>query len=86
MVHENPSVRGTWATHAIDGWYVGPATLHYRCYRVWIKETSAIRIADTLSWSHSKTKMPTASSAEAAVAAARDLTHALLNPSPASPL
>ncbi len=36
MVHEKSSVRGTWAPHAVDGFYVGPAMHHYRCYRVWV--------------------------------------------------
>jgi hypothetical protein len=48
LVHEKPSVRGTWAPHAVDGWYIGPAMKHYRCHRVWIWETRAERIADTL--------------------------------------
>ena len=33
LVHEKPSVRGTWAPHAVEGWYLGPALRHYRCYR-----------------------------------------------------
>jgi len=50
LVHEKPSLRGTWSPHAVDGWYLGPATLHYRCYRVWILETTSERIADTVVW------------------------------------
>ena len=86
LVHEKPAVRGTWAPHAVDGWYLGPAMKHYRCYRVWIWETAAERIAETVVWMPSKVKMPTASSTDAATAAARDLIHALRNPSPSSPL
>jgi hypothetical protein len=51
---------------------------HYRCYRVWIWETTRERIADTLAWFPSKVTMPTASSTDAAVTAARDLIQALL--------
>ena len=54
LVHEKPSVRGTWAPHAVDGWYLGPAPEHYRCYTVYIWETSATRITDTLTWFPSK--------------------------------
>ena len=50
LVHEKPSVRQSWAPHAVDGWYLGPAMLHYRCFQVWIISTSSLRIADTLSW------------------------------------
>ena len=30
-VHEKPALRGTWAAHAINAWYHGPALYHYRC-------------------------------------------------------
>jgi hypothetical protein len=80
------STRGTWSPHAVDGWYLGPATKHYRCYRVWIWDTRAERIADTLSWFPTKVAMPNASSTDLAIAAARDLITALQYPSPASPL
>ena len=86
LVHEKPSVRATWAPHAVEGWYLGPAMNHYRCYRVWITETSAERVSETVVWLPSKVKMPTASSADAATAAARDLIQALRNPAPTSPL
>jgi hypothetical protein len=86
LVHEKPTIRGTWAPHAVDGWYLGPAMAHYRCYRVWIWETTSERIADTLAWFPTKVVMPIASSAERAAAAAHDLIQALLHPSPASPL
>jgi len=85
LVHE-PSLRGTWSPHAVDGWYLGPAMLHYRCYRVWILETTSERIADTVVWFPTKVSMPKSSSTDAVIAAAQDLTSALLHPSPASPL
>jgi hypothetical protein len=86
LVHEKPTIRRTWAPHAADGWYVGPAMNHYRCYRVWIKETTSERISDTLTWFPSQVKMPSTSSRDTIVAAAHDLAHALAHPSPASPL
>jgi hypothetical protein len=86
LVHEKPDVRGTWSPHAVEGWYVGPASNHYRCYRVWIKETAAERIADTLTWMPLHVKMPGATPTEAATAAARDLIAALVNPATPSPL
>jgi hypothetical protein len=86
VVHEKSSVRASWAAHAVDGWYLGPAMNHYRCYRVWITETTSERVADTLSWYPTQVSMPRASSTEEASAAARDLIEALANPGPASPL
>ena len=49
QIHEKPDLRGTWAPHTVDGWYLGPATLHYHCYCVWVIETSAEHIAATVS-------------------------------------
>jgi hypothetical protein len=86
LVHEKPSIRRTWAPHAANGWYVGPAMNHYRCYRVWVKETTSKRILDTLTWFPSLVKMPSTSSRDTIVATAHDLAHALAHPSPASPL
>ncbi len=70
LIHEKPSARETWAPHAVKGWYLGPAMQHYRCFRVWVVETMAERIADTLAWFPSKVHMPSASSNDAAIAAA----------------
>jgi hypothetical protein len=58
---------------------------HYRCHRVWITEMRAKRVANMLAWFPSKIPMPTASSTDRALAAARDLVCALQNPSPALP-
>ena len=32
LVHETPSQRRTFAPHGVEGYYVGPALEHYRCY------------------------------------------------------
>eukprot|EP00978_Attheya_sp_CCMP212_P005327 scaffold11894_cov53-Attheya_sp.AAC.5 len=29
LIHEKPDVLASWAAYAVDGWYVGPALLHY---------------------------------------------------------
>lgn len=86
LVHEKPDKRSTWSPHASDGWYVGPATESYRCYRVWMWETHRERIADTVTWFPTKVTMPLASSVDLVIAGARDIVHALNNPSPGSPL
>jgi len=41
LIHEKPAVRGTWAPHAVEGWYLGPALNSYHCYTVWSKDTRA---------------------------------------------
>lgn len=84
IIHEKPQQRGTWSPHGTMGWYLGPAMDHYRCYVVYIPSTRTTRICDTFAWLPTSVTMPTASSVDMAMAAAYDLTQALLHPSPAS--
>lgn len=50
LVYENPNERETFADHGVEGFYIGPAWNHYRCFKVWIPSTRKFRISDTLSW------------------------------------
>ena len=59
LTHIKPHQRKTWAPHAIEGWYVGPALNHYRCYTVFIPQTQAERITDTVKFFHHNITMPT---------------------------
>ena len=47
LVFDPPDPREAWAPHGTEGFYIGPALKHCRCYRAWIPTTKAIRIADT---------------------------------------
>ena len=47
LIYDDPAVRASWAPHATDGYYVGPATDHYRCLRFYIPTTRRFRFADT---------------------------------------
>ena len=47
LVFDGPSTRASWAPHATDGFYVGPARGHYRCLRFYIPATRRFRISDT---------------------------------------
>ena len=84
LVHETPEVRGSWAPHGVEGWYVGHAPQHYQCYRCHIPWTRAERISRSVEFFPHATAMPATSSTDTATVAARELTAALLNPSPAS--
>jgi hypothetical protein len=85
VVHEKPTQRGSWDTRGIDGWYLGSAPQHYRCYRVYISKNASERHSDTVSFPPYNCPMPKASPADAASAAATALIHALHHPAPASP-
>jgi hypothetical protein len=48
IAHETPSRRRTWAPHGQDGWYIGPALEHYRCYTVYVNKTRGELIVETV--------------------------------------
>jgi hypothetical protein len=83
IAHETPARIRTWAPHGQDGWYIGPALEHYRCYTVYITKTRSNRIVETVEFLPHKFKLPFPSSSQLATEAAADLTHAVLNPQPA---
>jgi hypothetical protein len=86
LIHETPNRCRTWAVHGADGWYLGGAPEHYRCYRVYVTKTRAERIARTVEFFPHYGEVPQLSFADAAICAASDLCWALRNPAPASPL
>ena len=86
MCTKKPALRGTWAAHSINAWYLGPDLHHYRCYHVYISETHGERIADTVVWFPTKGRTPISSSTDLAIAAARYLIAALRSLHPASPI
>jgi hypothetical protein len=82
---ETPGKRQTWAPHGQDGWYIGPAMEHYRCYTVYISNTRSKRVLETGEFFPHQFKIPFPSSSDLATTAAAELTNALLNPHPAGP-
>jgi hypothetical protein len=86
IAHETPYRRRTWAPHAQYGLYIGPAFLeHCRCYTIYISKTRSERVVETVEFFPTEVPLPFPSSKELAAQAAKQLTHALLNPKPAGP-
>jgi hypothetical protein len=77
IAHETPGRRRTWATNGQDGWYIGPALEHNRCYTVYITKTRSNRTVETVEFPPHKLKLPFPSSSELATQAAADLRHTL---------
>ena len=36
IIYEKPTVRGTWVSHGVKGWYLGPSLNHYWCHHVYV--------------------------------------------------
>jgi hypothetical protein len=85
IAHEKPDQRASWDPHGLDGYYLGPALDHYRCYQVHITKTKGTRIVDTVEFPPGKLAMPSTSSKDLASIASLDLSNALQNPAPAAP-
>jgi hypothetical protein len=85
IAHEKPDQRASWDPHGLDGYYLGPALEHYRCYQVHITKTKGTRIVDTVEFFPAALVMPLTSSKDLASIAAMELSHALQHPDPAAP-
>jgi hypothetical protein len=85
IAHEKPDQRSSWDPHGVDGYYLGPALDHYRCYQVNMTKTKGTRIFDTVECFPSKTAMQHTSSKDRASIAALKLSNALQKPAPAAP-
>ena len=85
IVHQNPTIRQSWAPRGKDGWYIYRAKDHYRCYNIYVPETRAVIQPDTVEFLPYNSKMPFRYSAENATIAAIELIHVLRNPAPAAP-
>lgn len=77
VAHVKPHQRTTFAEHGKDGFYMGPALHHYRCWRIYISATKAERITDTVAWFPVPYHMPGHSPLEALTAATTDLVSAI---------
>jgi hypothetical protein len=82
MVHEKPSQRKSWAPHAKEGWYVGPAMEHFRCYHAWMKDTKHLRTTDTVTFLPTQTPQPIPTDAELVKAAINDITNIIKKQQP----
>jgi hypothetical protein len=85
IAHKKPQQRASLDPHGVDGWYLGPAPDHYRCYRVNINKTNVDRIVDTVEFFPAKVTTPRTASKDMATIAAQELTHTLMHPAPAAP-
>ena len=77
VVHEKPKQRGSWDSHGVKAYYLGPALSHYRSWRTWIITTQTQRVSDTLAWFLEPLVLPGSSPFEMVHAAITDLTNAI---------
>ena len=85
LVYKNPNRRRIWGQYGVQGWYMGPSVEHYWCYKVYISNTRAEIIVDTVELFPENTMMPGTYSANATIHVTTDLISALKNTAPTTP-
>ena len=82
-VYIKPDNQGTWEMHFESGFSVSTSMEHYRCYKVYVSRTKAIRVSDQVHFQHKYITNPAISPKSHVVAAAQQLTIALKGNIPA---
>ena len=73
MILDRAEDRKTWEFHSTKGFYIGPATHHHRCYRIFVPKTKSMRISDSIYWLPSPISPPIPSDAEMITMAVEEL-------------
>ena len=77
LVHDKPQKRRSFAQHCSKGWVLETSPEHYRCWKVWTKNTRTTRISGTMFFKHKYITNPTVTPADTITAAAINLAEAL---------
>ena len=54
IAHVKKDTRKSWDPRGESGWYVGPALEHHRCVTCYFPRTRALRVVDTVKFSHTQ--------------------------------
>ena len=73
LVHDEPSRRKTFAAHCRKVYVLGTSFGHYQAWNIWMINTQATRVSATVFHKHKYISDPTATSADAIIAAAGNL-------------
>jgi hypothetical protein len=82
-VHIKPDNQATWEMHCELGFSIGTLMEHYRCYKIYVSRTRAIRISGQVHFQHKYITNPEISPKSHVVAASQQLTIALKGNIPA---
>ena len=85
QIHEKPHKQLTYVPHSVDGWYLGPALHHYRCYTCYTIDTGGETTPDTIAFFPAFMKIPNYSTRYMAIHAAEYLDKSMQTPRPESP-
>merc|ERR1712051_844018 len=73
LVHEKPLRRWTFAEHCKKRHVIGTSFEHYRAWIIWMTDTQATRVSETVFHKHKYITTPAVTPADAVIAAAGKL-------------
>ena len=82
LLHHKPTLRKSWDYRTLDGYYIGPALQHYRCYRAIAKASGAAVISDAVKFCHHYLPTPTVTLEDKLLHALQAIHHALRRSTP----
>jgi len=77
LIYDNPASQASWAPHATNGYYMGPASNHYRCLRFYIPATRRFCFSDTWRLYPAHSQVPVTSQHDLSISMAAELIKAL---------
>jgi hypothetical protein len=77
QVHEKTDLRGTWAIHSVNGWYLSTSPEHYHTHCCHIKMTNTECHSDTVQFQHKHMTNPSLTPEDKLMAAIADCSKAL---------
>eukprot|EP00804_Cyclotella_cryptica_P015403 CCRYP_008023-RA/>CCRYP_008023-RA protein AED:0.29 eAED:0.29 QI:0/-1/0/1/-1/1/1/0/379 len=80
LIHSKATTWRSWDYRSHEGFYVGPALHHYRCYRVLNKESCSVAITDAIKFRHHYLPTPDLTAEDKIIAALQQLQLATKSP------
>ena len=77
LVHDKPQRRRTFVEHCKKGFVLGTSFEHYRGWKMWMINTRAVRISNTVFHRHKYISNPSVTPDDEVIAAAQNLAAAL---------
>jgi hypothetical protein len=82
LIHAKPGTRWSWDYRAKQGFYVGPALDHYRCYELVKSETKQKVTSDTVQFQHAYLQIPAVSAEDKILNGLQVMVRAMQNTPP----
>jgi hypothetical protein len=72
-IYDSAESRESWQPHSSDGWYLGPASKHFRSFHVLRKESMRPSVSNSLDWLSARLSIPGSSKEEILIKAIKKL-------------